>query len=57
VGKAIQMPRDNNDLATSRAYPLRYDVVAASTADRAAIYKCVQAQPGVVGISQYTQGQ
>lgn len=57
VGKAIQMPPDRNNLATTRAYPLRYNVVAASTADRAAIYKCVQAQPGVAGISQYTQGQ
>ncbi|EIV90967.1 hypothetical protein [Frankia sp. QA3] len=57
VGRAIQLPRDRNNLATSRAYPLRYDVAKASTADRAALYKCAHDQPGVAGISQETQGQ
>ncbi len=57
VGRAIQLPKDRNNLATSRAYPLRYDVAKASTADRAALYKCVHDQPGVNGMSQETQGQ
>ncbi|WP_101831770.1 hypothetical protein [Frankia canadensis] len=57
VGKAIQEPPDRNNLASSRVYPLRYDVARASTADRAAIYACVHRQAGVVGINQETQGQ
>ncbi|ABD11266.1 hypothetical protein KBI5_17445 [Frankia sp. KB5] len=57
VGRAIQLPKDRNQLATSRIYPLRYDVAKASTADRAALYKCVYAQPHVLGINQVTQGQ
>lgn len=57
VGGARQLPPDRNDLAISRVYPLRYDISQASTNDRAAIYRCVQGQPKVVGISQFTQGQ
>ncbi|WP_041939528.1 MULTISPECIES: hypothetical protein [Frankia] len=57
VGRAIQEPKDRNNLAVSRAYPLRYDVAKASTADRAAVYRCVHDQPGVMGMSQETQGQ
>ncbi len=57
VGQAVQLPPDRNDLAINRAYPLRYDVAKASTQDRAAVYACVSRQPGVVGMSQETQGQ
>lgn len=57
VGGALQEPRDTNNLATSRAYPLRYDISQASSADKAAIYRCVQGRPEVVGISEFTQGQ
>jgi hypothetical protein len=57
VGTARQVPRDTNNLATSRAYPLRYDISKASTVDQAAIYRCVERQPKVIGISEFTQGQ
>lgn len=57
VGLAVQLPPDRNKLATSRVYPLRYDVARASTDDRAAVYDCVYRQPGVLGINQETQGQ
>ncbi|MEX5634739.1 MULTISPECIES: hypothetical protein [Parafrankia] len=57
VGNARQEPPDTSGLATSRAYPLRYDIAQASSADRAAIYRCVQGQPKVVGVSEFTQGQ
>lgn len=57
VGLAIQEPPDRNNLATSRVYPLRYDVARASTADRAALYACIHRQPGVVGVNQETQSQ
>ncbi|OAA25406.1 hypothetical protein UG55_102266 [Frankia sp. EI5c] len=57
VGNAVQQPRDTNGLATSRVYPLRYDISRASSADRAAIYRCVQGQPKVVGMSEFTQGE
>jgi hypothetical protein len=57
VGKAIQEPPDHNNLDSSRTYPLRYDFTAATTADKAAIYRCVQRQPGVMAISEYTDGE
>jgi len=57
VGGAIQEPRDANNLALTRAYPLRYNLTKASTADRAKIFECVQRQPGVTGITTETQGQ
>jgi hypothetical protein len=57
VGGAVQEPPDRNGTAASRAYPLRYDITKASTQDRAALYRCVQGQPDVAGISQFTQGQ
>jgi hypothetical protein len=57
VGNAVQLPPDTGNLATSRVYPLRYDVARASTRDRVELYRCVSAQPGVVGISTMTQGQ
>jgi hypothetical protein len=57
VGRAVQEPPDRDRLATSRVYPLRYDITGASTADRAALFRCVEGRPKVIGISQFTQGQ
>lgn len=57
VGAAVEVPPDSGKLATSRVYPLRYDVSRASARDLAALYRCVNAQPGVIGISVMTQGQ
>jgi hypothetical protein len=57
VGKAVQLPPDSGDLAISRVYPLRYDMSRASSQDEAALYHCVNAQPGVMGIRTTTQGQ
>jgi hypothetical protein len=57
VGNAVQQPPDTSGLATSRTYPLRYDISKATSADRAALFKCIHAQRGVIGISEYTQGQ
>jgi hypothetical protein len=57
VGNAVQLPPDSNGLASSRVYPLRYDIAGASASERAALFKCVQAQPNVIGISEFTQGE
>jgi hypothetical protein len=57
VGNAVQLPPDSNGLASSRAYPLRYDIARATAADKAALFKCVQAQPNVIGISEFNQGE
>ena len=52
VGKAVLEPRDRSNLDTARTYPVRYDIGKASSADRAAVIRCVNGQPGVQGISQ-----
>lgn len=52
VGKATLEPRDRSNLDTARTYPVRYDISKASPPERAAVIKCVSAQPGVRGISQ-----
>jgi hypothetical protein len=52
AGKAVLEPRDKSDLATARTYPVRYDINKASSVDRAAVIRCVSAQPGVRGISE-----
>lgn len=52
VGKAVLEARDRSNLETARTYPVRYDISKASSADRAAVIKCVSSQPGVKGISQ-----
>jgi hypothetical protein len=57
VGNAVQEPRDANNLASTRAYPLRYNLTQADSADRAKVFECVQGQAGVVGITTETQGQ
>jgi hypothetical protein len=51
-GKAVLEPRDRSNLDTARTYPVRYDITKASPPERAAVIKCVSAQPGVRGISQ-----
>lgn len=56
VGKVVQEPPDRNELPTSLAYPLRYDVTEASAADKAALYRCMKAQTAVVEISELRQG-
>jgi hypothetical protein len=56
VGRAIEERPDDSTLDTVRTYPLRYDVTEASSGDKAAIYRCVEGRPGVIGISEYVQG-
>lgn len=56
IGKAVLEPRDRNNLATARTYPVRYDITKASTQDRSAVIRCVSGQPGVRGISRSNVG-
>jgi hypothetical protein len=42
---AVLEPPARNNLATSRRYPIRYDVSEASTAQKAAVYKCLSRFP------------
>ena len=42
-GAALEPP-DRNHLATSRRYPIRYDVSKASSAQKAAVYRCLSLQ-------------
>ncbi|WP_239373462.1 MULTISPECIES: hypothetical protein [unclassified Frankia] len=57
AGQAVQEARDHNTAQSSRVYPLRYNVTYASPADKAMIYRCVHAQPNVIGISEFTAGE
>ncbi|MBX6391119.1 MAG: hypothetical protein IRZ08_19365 [Frankia sp.] len=57
MGEAKLEPPGDPAVASNRAYPVRYDLSGASAADKAALYRCVQAQPGVIGITEYTDGQ
>jgi hypothetical protein len=50
-GKAFLEPKDKNNLATSRAYPVRYDITNASTADKNALLSCLKKSPLVRGVS------
>ena len=50
-GQAKLEPPDRNHLATSRAYPVRYDVTNASSADKAALTDCLKKYPIVRGVS------
>lgn len=52
VGNAVQEPADRGDLATSRRYPLRYDITEASAQDKGALYRCLNVVPGVRGIAE-----
>ena len=51
-GKAKLEPPDKNHLASSRAYPVRYDVSNASSADRAALTDCLKKYSIVRGVSE-----
>lgn len=51
-GNAKLEPAAKNNLATSRAYPVRYDVSAASSADKAALTNCLKKYPIVRGVSE-----
>lgn len=51
-GKAKLEPADKNKLASSRAYPVRYDVSKASSADRAALTDCLKKYSIVRGVSE-----
>ncbi len=50
-GKAKLEPPDRNHLATSRAYPVRYDVTNASSADKASLTNCLKKYQVVRGVS------
>lgn len=52
VGKATLEPPDRNNLATSRAYPVRYDITNASSRDKAELLTCLKKQPTVRGVSE-----
>ena len=52
VGKATLEPADRNSLASSRAYPVRYDITEASQADKAALTQCLQQFTIVRGVSE-----
>ena len=50
-GKAFLEPKDKNNLATSRAYPVRYEITNASTADKNALLSCLKKNSIVRGVS------
>ena len=50
-GKAFLEPPDRNHLATSRAYPVRYDITNASSKDKAALVDCLKTHKIVRGVS------
>lgn len=50
-GKAFLEPKDKNNLATSRAYPVRYDITKASTKDKNALLDCLKKHSLVRGVS------
>ena len=52
VGKAKLEAPDRNKLATSRAYPVRYDITDASSKDKAELTKCLQQFTIVRGVSE-----
>jgi hypothetical protein len=43
-------PRDHNNIASARTYPVRYDATKASGTDISQTTSCVARQPGVKGI-------
>jgi hypothetical protein len=51
-GKAKLEPPDKNHLASSRAYPVRYDVSKASSADKASLTDCLKKYSIVRGVSE-----
>jgi hypothetical protein len=52
---AVLEPADRNQLATSRRYPIRYDVSKASTDQKAAVYRCLSHFPNM-SVSEETTG-
>ncbi len=50
-GKAKLEPPAKGDLATNRAYPVRYDVTSASSADKASLTDCLKKYKVVRGVS------
>ena len=50
-GQAKLEPPDHNNLATSRAYPVRYDITKASSEDKAALVECLKKHSIVRGVS------
>jgi hypothetical protein len=50
-GKAFLEPKDKNNLATSRAYPVRYDITNASIKDKNALLDCLKKHSIVRGVS------
>ncbi len=50
-GKATLEPADRGNLATSRAYPVRYDITNASQADKTALLNCLKKHAIVRGVS------
>ena len=50
-GNAFLEPKDKNNLATSRAYPVRYDITNASSADKNALLACLKKHSIVRGVS------
>jgi hypothetical protein len=50
-GAAQLEPPDRGNLATSRAYPVRYDITKASSQDKAALLDCLKKQKFVRGVS------
>jgi hypothetical protein len=51
-GKATLEPPDRNHLATSRAYPVRYDITNASSNDKARLVDCLKKHKIVRGVSE-----
>ncbi len=51
-GQVVQEPPDRNNLASSRRYPLRYDITRASAQDKSALYRCLNDRPGITGINE-----
>jgi hypothetical protein len=50
-GAATLEPPDRGNLATSRAYPVRYDITRASSQDKAALLDCLKKHKIVRGVS------
>lgn len=46
------LPPDDNKLASSREYPVRYDTTQANAVDKADLMRCLNEQPGVYAVSE-----
>jgi hypothetical protein len=54
---AVLEPPDRNNLATSRRYPIRYDVTKASAAEKAAVFRCLAKVRNMnISVSEETAG-